>query len=144
MMILCVHAYIVMSPTLIVETKVSNVGTDDITITLSWTQQQESSVSYSVSIVPRETLTEGLGQGSRNATVTVAYNTPYIVSIVANLCGHNISSNTTTLNYGEPLEEVVVAVMNAHAPQFMQLSVPMCQLKLWMAPFESMATEIQH
>ena len=99
-----IHAYLVDSSPLNVVTKISNLGVDNITITLSWTQHQESSVSYSVSTVPRArvTLTEGLAQGSRNATVTVAYNTPYIVSIVASLCGHNFSSNTTTLNYGEP------------------------------------------
>ena len=47
---------------------------------------------------------EGLiNQGSLNVTVTVAYNTPYVVSIVARFCGRNISRNSTTLNYGEPL-----------------------------------------
>ena len=83
------------------ETEVSNLGGDDITITLSWTQHQQSSVSYNISVVPEVILTERFSQGSRNVTVTVAYNTPYIVTIVATLCGRNISSNTTTLNYGE-------------------------------------------
>ena len=86
-------------------TNISNLafGVDDITITLSW-PQQDSNVFYDVSIVPQVAFVEGLiNQGSLNVTVTVAYNTPYFVSIVTRLCGHNISKNSTTLNYGESL-----------------------------------------
>lgn len=83
-------------------TKVSNLGVDDIMITISWAKI-DSSVSYDVSIVPEVAFVEGFSQGSRNVAVTIAYNTPYNVSIVASLCGH-ISRNTITctLNYGEP------------------------------------------
>ena len=87
-------------------TNISNLvfGVDDITVTLSW-PQQDSNVSYDVSIVPQVAFVERLiSQGSLNVTLTVAYNTPYVVSIVARLCGHNISRNSTTLNYGEPLK----------------------------------------
>ena len=81
---------------------------DDITVTLSW-PQQDSNVFYDVSIVPQVAFVKGLiNQESLNVTVTVAYNTPYVVSIVARLCGHNISRNSTTLNYGEPLLKVLV------------------------------------
>ena len=88
-------------------TNISNLafGVDNITITLSW-PQQDRNVFYDVSIVPQVAFIEGLiDQGSLN--VTVAYNTPYIVSIVARLCGCNISRNSTTLNYGEPLKVLV-------------------------------------
>ena len=91
-------------------TNISNLafGVDDITVTLSW-PQQDSNVLYDVSIsVPQVAFVEGLiNQGSLNVTVTVAYNTQYVVSIVARLCGHNISRNSTTLNYGEPLKVLV-------------------------------------
>ena len=82
-------------------TNISNLafGVDDITVTLSW-PQQDSNVFYDVSIVPQVAFVEGLIN-------QVAYNTPYVVSIVARLCGHNISRNSTTLNYGEPLKVLV-------------------------------------
>ena len=86
-------------------TNISNLafGVDNITVTLSW-PQQDSNVFYDVSIVPQVAFVEGLiNQGSVNVTVKVAYNTPYVVSIVARFCGRNISRNSTTLNYGEPL-----------------------------------------
>ena len=91
-------------------TNISNLafGVDDITITLSW-PQQDSNVFYDVSIVPQVAFVEGLiNQGSLNVTVTVTYNTPYVVTIVARLCGCNISRNSTTLNYGESLLKVLV------------------------------------
>ena len=91
-------------------TNISNLafGVDDITVTLSW-PQQDSNVFYDVSIVTQVAFVEGLiiSQGSLNVTMTVAYNTPYVVSIVARLCGHNISRNSTTLNYGKPLKVLV-------------------------------------
>ena len=63
---------------------------------------------YDVSIFPQVAFVEGLiNQGSLNVTVTITYNTPYVVSIVARHCGHNISRNSTTLNYGEPLKVLV-------------------------------------
>ena len=105
--ILCAHT--VNFHPLRVVTNISNLafGIDDITVTLSW-PQQDSNVFYDVSIVPQVALVEGLiNQGFLNVTVTVAYNTPYVVSIVARLCGHNISRNSTTLNYGEPLKVLV-------------------------------------
>ena len=105
--ILCAHT--VNFHPLRVVTNISNLafGVDNITVTLSW-PQQDSNVFYDVSIVPQVAFVEGLiNQGSLNVTVTVAYNTPYVVSIVARLCGHNISRNSTTLNYGEPLKVLV-------------------------------------
>ena len=105
--ILCAHT--VNFHPLRVVTSISNLafGVDDITVTLSWPQQY-SNVFYDVSIVPQVAFVEGLiNQGSLNVTVTAAYNTPYVVSIVARLCGHNISTNSTTLNYGEPLKVLV-------------------------------------
>ena len=54
-------------------TNTSNLafGVDDITVTLSW-PQQDSNVFYNVSIVPQVAFVEGLiNQGSLNVTVTV-------------------------------------------------------------------------
>ena len=69
---------------------------DDITITLSWTLES-SAVSYSVSVVPQVSFSRGSG----NVTLSISYNTEYILSIVGSLCGQNNSSTTIRLNYGE-------------------------------------------
>ena len=103
---MCTHSQF---PSSRVVTNISNLafGVDDITVTLLW-PQPESNVFYDVGIVPQVAFVGGLiNQGSLNVTVTVAYNTPYVVSIVARLCGRNISRNSTTLNYGEPLKVLV-------------------------------------
>ena len=69
-------------------TNISNLAfsVDDITVTLSW-PQPDSNVFYDVGIVPQVAFVEGLiSQGSLNVTLTVAYNTPYVVSIVVSVC----------------------------------------------------------
>ena len=94
------HVFTVYLNSLEVETAVLNFGVDDITVTLSWAEQ-ESDMSYNVTVVPQVTMR--LIPGSKRASVqlTIFYNTLYNVSIVATLCGHNIFSTAIGLSYGE-------------------------------------------
>ena len=90
-----------------VERKVSNIGIDDITVALSWTQQG-SDISYNVTVVPQATTRLiRAGPGSDSTTIQLlailSYNTRYIASIVGTLCGRNISSTAIELIYGELL-----------------------------------------
>ena len=84
-----------------VETEVLRFGIDNITISLSWTQQESSIISYNVSIVPQELMMVVQGLESITVHLTVSYNIWYIVSIVGTLCERNISSTAVELNYGE-------------------------------------------
>ena len=94
------HVFTVHSNSLEVDTAVLNFGFDNITISLSWTQQ-DSDISYNVTVVPQVTMR--LIPGSERASVQLIlfYNTLYNVSIVATLCGRNIFSTAIELSYGE-------------------------------------------
>ena len=93
--------YTVFSNSLEIEAIVLNFGVDDTTVSLSWTHQENSLVSYNVSIVPQAAMIFFPGSESITIWLTVSYNILYSVNIVGTLCGQNISSTTIELNYGE-------------------------------------------
>ena len=90
------------------ETEVSHFGVDDITVTLSW-PQQEHSVNYSISVGLQMTLR--LTSGSTIVQLTLSYNTRYTVTIVGTLCGRNISTTDVELNYGELVLDATVVLI---------------------------------
>ena len=70
-----------------------------VIIGLYWTEEpNEPHVSYSISIVPMANTTISV-IGDARANITVSYNTPYSVSVVADFCGRR-NSTTLELNYG--------------------------------------------
>ena len=93
--------YTVYPNSLEIETVVLNFGVDNATVSLSWTQQESSLVSYNVSIVPQAAVIFVQGPESITIQLTVSYNTWYNVSIVGTLCGRKISSTTVELDYGK-------------------------------------------
>ena len=78
-----------------------NFGVDYTTVSLSWTKQESSLVSYNVSIVPQAAVIFVQGSESITIQLTVSYNILYSVNIVGTLCGQNISTTTVELNYSE-------------------------------------------
>ena len=82
------------------ETEVLNFGVDDITVILSWAQQ-DSGISYNISVVPQTTIRLNPGSESINIWLIGSYNTRYVVSIVGTLCERDIPSTAVELNYGE-------------------------------------------
>ena len=98
---ICIHVYIhtVYSNPLGVKTETVIFGVDDITTTLSWTQQEPADVDlYNVSVVPQVPFSQGFG----NITLRLSYNIVYFVSIEASVCQlQDVSSTTIMLNYGE-------------------------------------------
>ena len=91
-----------------VETEVLSFGVDDITISLSWTQEESSIISYIVSIIPQATVTF---IQSTNIHLTVSYNARYNVTIVGTLCGRDISSTAVELNYGEHIKSITILLL---------------------------------
>ena len=71
-MIIMLWYFCITNPLLEVETEVLSFGVDDITIFLSWTQQESSIVPYIVSIIPQATVTF---IQSTTIHLTVSYNT---------------------------------------------------------------------
>ena len=101
--------YTVYSKSLEVAVVVLSFGVDDTTVSLLWTQQESSLVSYNVSIAPQAAVMFVPGSESITVTIqlTVSYNTWYNVSIVGTLCGHKISITTVELNYGKSTSSVI-------------------------------------
>ena len=78
-----------------------NFGVDYMTVSLSWTKQESSLVSYNVSIFPQAAVIFVRGSESITIQLIISYNILYSVNIVGTLCGQNISSTTVELNYSE-------------------------------------------
>ena len=70
-----------------------------VTIHMNWTQSENSLVSYSVSVVPRSGITVSITD-SAAANLTLAYNTPYNVTVVADFCGRSNSTTLIKFSYG--------------------------------------------
>ena len=87
------------------ETEVLSFGADNITVSLSWTQQESSMMmSYNVTVVPEASAVKFIeGFESTAVQLILSYNIQYIVIFVGTLCGRNMSSTTVELNYGESL-----------------------------------------
>ena len=79
-----------------------DVGPEKVIISLQWAQETHQGlfVSYSVSILPMIGVTITMISDTR-ANLTLLYNTPYTVSVVADICGQRNSTTLIELNYGK-------------------------------------------
>ena len=81
-------------------------GINEITIGLEWTSTQDyrdpfhSLVSYDVNVEPNDDIIVVMVDTLR-ANLTVLYNIPYNVSVVAAFCGQMNASDIAELMYGE-------------------------------------------
>jgi hypothetical protein len=72
-------------------------GVDSVTVFLQWTEELNNSlVTYHVRVEPMAHVNTGNGK----ANVTLLYNTPYNVSVVADFCGRRNATTTFMRNYG--------------------------------------------
>ena len=71
-------------------------------VSLQWTQEihQGLLVSYCINVIPMVGGTIAVSSNIR-ANLSVPYNTPYNVSIVAGVCGQRNSTTYIELNYGK-------------------------------------------
>ena len=80
---------------------------DKVTISLQWMQEvyQEWFVSYNIIILPQlDPMADVVTMiNSMRANLTLLYNTPYNVSVVADLCGQRNSTTLSEIYYGEYL-----------------------------------------
>lgn len=73
--------------------------TERVLISLYWIQEpDESFLSYTIDVVPRINATI-YRNGNARANLSVAYNFPYNVSIVADFCGQRNSTTVIKVNY---------------------------------------------
>ena len=71
---------------------------DSVTVFLQWTKELNNSlVTYHVSVEPMAHVDTGDGR----ANVTLLYNTPYNVSVVADFCDRRNATTTLLKNYGK-------------------------------------------
>ena len=80
-------------------------GMDNVVIGLHWDQQNHKNLfaTYNISILPTinaNITTSILMVSNTRANLTVPYNTPYNVSIVADLCGSQATTQVK-IHYGE-------------------------------------------
>ena len=77
-------------------------GVETVTVSLQWTQEihQGLLISYSVYVLPVGGVTIAMFSNTR-ANLTLSYNTPYTVSVVADICGQRNSTTFIELNYGK-------------------------------------------
>ena len=83
-------------------------GVDNVTVVLQWTEELNNSlVSYHVSVEPMAHVVIGNGR----ANLTLDYNTPYNVSVVADYCG-GLNNATTILvvNYGKHCTCMIISM----------------------------------
>ena len=72
-------------------------GVDSVTVSLQWTEVLNNPlVTYHVSVEPMADINTGNGR----ANLTLLYNTPYNVSVVADFCGRRNATTTLLNNYG--------------------------------------------
>ena len=70
---------------------------DSVTVFLQWTEELNNSlVTYHVSVEPMAHINVGNGR----ANLTLLYNTPYKVSVVADVCSKINATTTLMRNYG--------------------------------------------
>ena len=74
-------------------------GLERVTIHMNWTKSENSLVFYRVSVIPRSGITVSIID-SATANLTLAYNTPYNVTVVADFCGQMNATALIALNYG--------------------------------------------
>ena len=72
-------------------------GVDNVTVFLQWTQELSNSlVTYHISAEPMAHINTGNGR----ANLTLLYNTPYNLSVVADFCDRRSATTTLLNNYG--------------------------------------------
>ena len=78
------------TPLLDIETE---FGMDEVAVSLHWSQESHDNlfVFYSISIEPAIDATITMISNTR-ANLTLTYNTPYSVSVVADFCGHQATT----------------------------------------------------
>lgn len=75
-------------------------GEERVTIHMNWTQSENSLVSYSVSVVPRNGSTISIIDSTK-ANVTLTYNTPYNMTVVADFCEERNATTLIKFSYGK-------------------------------------------
>ena len=71
-----------------------------VTIQLNWTQSGNSLVAYGVGVIPSSGTTVSIID-STTANLTLSYNTPYNVTVVADFCGQRNATTMIDVNYGK-------------------------------------------
>ena len=72
---------------------------DRVTSHMNWAQSDNSFESYSVIAVPRSSTTVSIIDSTR-VNLTIPYNTPYSVSVVADFCGQRNATMLIKFSYG--------------------------------------------
>ena len=76
--------------------------TDSVSVLLQWPRELNNSlISYLVSVVPMVEVMITTGHGSNRANVTVPYNSPQTIRVVADFCGQINASTIIEVHYGK-------------------------------------------
>ena len=67
---------------------------------MNWTLPKNSLVSYNIRVYPRSGTTVSIIDSTR-ANLTLGYNTPYNVTVVADFCGQSIITKLIKFTYGK-------------------------------------------
>ena len=74
---------------------------DSVTLTLEWTQEAVTLLSYTVRVTPFREAAIVRSDGNSSVQLTLPYNTQFNVSVVTTLCGHTLSETTVELEYSK-------------------------------------------
>ena len=87
------------SPLVTIRNNSTRFWRHSVSVTLNWLPQTEFNVSYSISAVPPAQILTSSTESE--AHITVTYNVPYSVSVVAIQCGLESTPTIIELNYSE-------------------------------------------
>ena len=95
-----------MAPTVVIK---EVFGIERATISLQWTQEihQGLLVSYHLSVVPMDDTTLTMS-GNTRAILTLPYNAPYNVSVVADFCDQRNVTTLIELNYSKCIQHIAL------------------------------------
>ena len=89
-----------------IKSKLEQFESNGVKVILEWTQES-SFYGYNFSVVPHLKLRFG----NTTLHLTVPYNTPYNISVVAtHLCGENSITAFTELYYGDCMSLIIIGV----------------------------------
>ena len=92
---MCTTAYHPNPPNVSLE---EQFGVDSVTVVLQWTEELNNLlVTYDVRVEPMA----HVDIGNNRANLTLSYNAPYNVSVVADVCGRFNGSTIVTVNYSK-------------------------------------------
>ena len=74
-------------------------GVERVTILVNWTQPENPLVSYNIRVDPTSGTMVTIVDSTR-ANLTLSYNTPYNVTVVADFCGQRNATAQFELSYG--------------------------------------------